>query len=81
MASTQREILLLDKTKRTNHVQFPFHNIHNWPLQPFIQDYDLACYITYVACINFMHEWRGLQFKVDSERQIFEKVFMATFLT
>ena len=24
-----------------------------------------------------LHEWQDLQFKVDSERQIFEKLFMA----
>ena len=27
------------------------------------------------VCINFIHEGRGLQFKVDFERQIFEKFF------
>ena len=30
-----------------------------------------------VVCINFIQEWRDLQIKVDSERQIFEKLFMA----
>ena len=28
---------------------------------------------------NNIHEWRDLQFKVDSERQIFEKLFIAIF--
>ena len=32
-------------------------------------------------CVNFIHKWRGLQFKVDSERQIFEKLFMAILFT
>ena len=27
-----------------------------------------------------MHEWQDLQFNVDSERQIFEKLFMAIFI-
>ena len=27
---------------------------------------DLVCYTTYVVCVNFIHKWRGLQFKVDS---------------
>ena len=45
--------------------------IHNWPLQPFSQDYDLASHTTHVAWVNFIHKWRDLQFKVDSERQIF----------
>ena len=44
------------------------------------QDYDVAFHTTYVVCINFMHEWRDLEFKVDSERQIFEKHFIAIFI-
>ena len=31
-------------------------------------------------CVNFMHEWQDLQMKVDSERQTFEKLFMAILL-
>ena len=27
---------------------------HNWPLQPFSQDYELASHITHVVCINFI---------------------------
>ena len=45
--------------------------IHNWPLQTFSQDYGLASHTTYVVCVNFIHKWRDLQLKVDSERQIF----------
>ena len=26
---------------------------------------------TYFVCVNFIHKWRDLQYKVDSERQIF----------
>ena len=45
-----------------------YNYIHNWSLQPFSQDYDdLASHTTYVMCINFIHEWRNRQFKVDSE--------------
>ena len=47
--------------------------IHNWVLQPFSQDYDLASYITHVVRINFIREWLDVQFNVDSERQIFFK--------
>ena len=54
--------------------------IHNWPLQPFTQDYGLASYTTHVACVNFIREWRDLQFNVDSERQIFEKLFLGRFI-
>ena len=49
--------------------------IHNWSLQYFFQDYDLASYTTYVVCVNFIHEWQDLQFKENSERQIFENLF------
>ena len=47
--------------------------IHNWPLQPFSQDYGIVSHITHVVCGNFICEWRDLQFNVDSERQIYEK--------
>ena len=33
--------------------------VHNWPLQPFSQDYGLAFKTTYVVCVNFIHEWWG----------------------
>ena len=55
-------------------------NIHNWPLQPFSQDYGLASHTTFVVCVNFIREWRDLQFNVDSERQIFEKLFRGRFI-
>ena len=29
---------------------------------------DLVSHITYVLCVNFIHKWRNLQFKVDLER-------------
>ena len=32
---------------------------------------------TRVMCVNFIRELRGVQFNVDYERQIFEKLFMA----
>ena len=50
-------------------------NIHNWPLQPFNQNYGLAFHITHVVCVNFVRKWWDLQFNVDSERQIFETLF------
>ena len=54
--------------------------IHNWPLQPFSQDYDLASHTTHIVCFNFIREWWDLQFNIDSERQIFEKIFYVKFL-
>ena len=55
--------------------------IHNWSLQPFSQDYDLVSHTPYVVCVNFKYEGRDLRCKVDSEWQIFEKVFTAILLT
>ena len=51
--------------------------IHNYPLQSFKSgDYSsfLVSHTTYVVCVNFIHKWQDLQFKVDSERQIWETV-------
>ena len=54
--------------------------IHNWPLQPFSQDYGLASHTSHVVCVSFISEWQDLQFNVDSERQIFEKLFHGRFI-
>ena len=53
------------------------HNIHihNWSLQPCSQDNDVASHTLYVVCVNFIQYCWDLQFKVDFERQIFEKNF------
>ena len=51
--------------------------IHNCSLQSFSQDYNLFSHITYAVCLNFIQEWWDLQFKVDSEQQIFcETVYL-----
>ena len=39
------------------------------------QDYDLASHATYVVCINFIHKWRDLIFKVDSEHDRYLRRF------
>ena len=55
--------------------------VHNWSLQPFSQDYSLVFHVTHVVCINFISEWRDpSQFNVDSERQIFGKLFHDKFI-
>ena len=54
--------------------------MHNWSLQAFSQDSNLVSYTTYVVCINFIHELRDLELKVDAERQIFEKLLIAIFI-
>ena len=54
--------------------------IHNWSLQPFSQDYDLASHTNFMFCaLIFIHKWWNLQFKVDSERQISGQIFLAEF--
>ena len=35
------------------------------------RDYDLASSTTWIVCVNLIHKWHNLQFKVDSEWQIF----------
>ena len=35
----------------------------------------------YAACVNFINEWQDLRFKVDSKRQMFEKLLKAIFFT
>ena len=37
---------------------------------PSVRIIDLVSHTTYVVCVNFIHKWRDLQFKDDSERQI-----------
>ena len=44
-------------------------------LQPFRQDYAPTSHITHVVRVNFIHEWRNLQFQVDSERQTYWETF------
>ena len=50
-------------------------------IHPLNQDYDPAFHITYVVCVNFIHEKQNPQFKVGSERQSFEKLFMTILFT
>ena len=41
---------------------------------------DRVSHTTYVVCVNFIHKWRDLQFKFDSERQIFWETFHGNFI-
>ena len=55
--------------------------VFNWLLQPLSQDYNVAYHTTHGLGINFMHEWRDLQFKSDSaEWQIILKSFFMAIL-
>ena len=43
---------------------------------------DLVSHTTYVVCVIFIHKWRDLQFKVDSEWQIFFwEIFHGNFIS
>ena len=42
---------------------------------PTVRIIDLVSHTTYVVCVNFIHKWRDLQFKVDSKRQISWEAF------
>ena len=41
----------------------------------FCQLCNLISHTIYIAWVNFMHDWQDELFEVDSERQIFDKVF------
>ena len=52
--------------------------IHNWPLQSFSQDYWPS--FSHLWCVLILYiKWRGLHFKVGSERQIFWETFHRNF--
>ena len=73
---------LLDQTR----TQSFSHYIHTYIIvhyNPSVRIIDQVSHTTYVVCVNFRHKWRDLQFKVDSELQIFffEKLFMAILFT
>ena len=47
---------------------------------PSVRTIDLVSHTTCVVCVNFIHKWRDLQFKVDSKRQIFWHFFHGNFI-
>ena len=55
-------------------------SIHTWPIQLFSQDYCLASHTTQVVCVNFIREGRDVQFNVDLEQLIFEKLVHGRFI-
>ena len=40
----------------------------------------IAQHITYFMRVNFKYDWRNLQFKIDFDRQIFEKLLNGNFI-
>ena len=55
----ERTVLYHDSSKMQSFLAFNsmLHTyIHNWPLQPFSQDYGLASYTAHVVCVKFIRE-------------------------
>ena len=61
----------------------PEGEIHTYTIghyNPSVRVIDLVSHTSYAACVRFIHKWRDLQFKIDSERQIFCETFHGNFL-
>ena len=58
---------------------FLFTYIHNWPLQPFSQDYGLASHTTHVVCVNFIRECGTYSLTSTPNDRFFEKLFHGSF--
>ena len=80
----------LQKWPLSSSVQLPYFSIvtewsksgkQSWTLHAYSQEEDVASHTCHVASINFLHEYRDLQFNVDSEEQFFENFFMEEFLS
>ena len=68
-------ILLAPINLSTKSIFIYIHN-YNWSLQPFSQDFGIASHTTHVVCVNFIREWRDLQFNVISERHILRQFYL-----
>ena len=58
-----------------------FTYIHNWPLQPFSQDYGLASHTTHVFCFNFICERRDLSLTLAPNDRFLRNFFMTGLFT
>ena len=70
----------LPRATRTILAQMRSDWVGENPEQPCSQDFGLASHTTHVVWVNFIRKWRDLQFNVDSEQQIFEKLFNGRFI-
>ena len=71
----------LAKTLRVN--KSALKNIYTYIIahyNPSVKIIDLVSHCTHLMCVNFIHKWRDLQFKVVSERQIFVRNFFMAIL-
>ena len=65
-------LALLAKRKQCEIITFSGDTYIIGYYNPSVRIIDLVFHTTYVVCVNFIHNnWGDLQFKVDSERQIF----------
>ena len=55
-----------------SHHPYYIHTYIIGHCNPSVRIMDLVSHTTYVVCVNFIHKWRDLLFKVDSERQTWE---------
>ena len=74
-SSFQMKLILILACRYTYII---IHSIYHY--NPSVRIIDLVSHTTYVLCVNFIHMWRDLQFKVDSERQIFGEIFHGNFI-
>ena len=65
--------------KYAYHVLFSTYTYIIGHYNPSIRIIDLVSHTTYVVCINFIHKWRDLQFKVNSERKSSWETFHGSF--
>ena len=66
-----------------NNTEFSKYELHTnitGHYNPSVRIIDLVSRTTYVMCVNFIHKWRDLQFKVDSEWHIFWETFHGNFI-
>ena len=69
----QRQCSILTKTNSITCIHTYIIAHYN----PSVRIIDLVFHITYVVCVNFIYKGRDLQFKVNTERQIFWDTFQS----
>ena len=77
-SKTKKCILLLNNSYENNKQIFVVNTLRTYVIghyNPSVSIIELVSHTTYLACVNFIHKWRVLQFKVASERQIFLRNF------
>ena len=61
-----KEGLLLKKVSNSDENKSYIHICIIGHYNPSVRIIDLVSHTNYVVCVNFIHKWRELQFKVDS---------------